>query len=230
MIRMTLRKSTDLPLWSVELAVIHHLQQDVEQVGMGLLDLVEQQHGVGMLIDAVGQEAALVEADIAGRGADQPRYRMALHIFRHVEAQDMDAHDVGEPLGNLGLADAGRAGEQVAADRLLGLAQSRSRQLDRRGERIDRPVLAEHHALQLDREVAQHLGIVARHALGRDPRHGGDGLLDLLDADHAAAAGFRQQHLGCAGLVDDVDRLVGQLAVMHVARRQLHRRFRWRRP
>ncbi len=48
-----------------QLAVVHHLQQDVEQVRMRLLDLVEQQHAVRMLVDAVGQQAALVEADVA---------------------------------------------------------------------------------------------------------------------------------------------------------------------
>src|ERR1035441_9789804 len=47
-----------------ELAVIHDLQQDVEQVGMRLLDLVEQQDAMRMLIDAVGEQPALVEADI----------------------------------------------------------------------------------------------------------------------------------------------------------------------
>ena len=36
---------------------------------------------------------------------------------------------------------------------------------------------------------------------------------------------FRQQHLRRAQLVDHVDRLVGQLAVMDVARRQFHRRL-----
>ena len=74
-----------------ELAVVHDLQQDVEQVRMRLLDLVEQQHAVRMLVDAVGQQAALVEADIAGRRADQPRDGVALHVFRHVEADQLDA-------------------------------------------------------------------------------------------------------------------------------------------
>ena len=37
-----------------ELAVIHHLQQDVEQVRMGLFDLVQQKHGMRMLVDGVG--------------------------------------------------------------------------------------------------------------------------------------------------------------------------------
>ena len=54
-----------------QLAVIHDLQQDVEQVGMRLLDLVQQQHLVRVLVDGVGQQATLVEADIARRRADQ---------------------------------------------------------------------------------------------------------------------------------------------------------------
>jgi hypothetical protein len=34
-----------------QLAVIHHLQQDVEHVRVRLLDLVEQQHAMRMLVD-----------------------------------------------------------------------------------------------------------------------------------------------------------------------------------
>ena len=91
-----------------QLAVIHDLQQHVEQIRMRLLDLVEQQHAVRMLVDAVGEQAALVEADIAGRRADQARDGVPLHVFRHVEADDLDAERRGELLGHLGLADAGR--------------------------------------------------------------------------------------------------------------------------
>ena len=209
-----------------QLAVVHHLQQDVEQVRMRLLDLVEQQHAMRMLVDAVGQQAALVEADIAGRRADQPRDGVALHVFRHVEAQQLDAERGGQLLGDFGLADAGRAGEQVGADRLFRFAQAGARQLDRRGQRGDRRVLAEDHAL-----AARSRGRPApsrrrlRDRLRRDARHRGDRRLDLLDADGLLALVLRQQHLRGAGLVDHVDRLVRQLAVVDVARRQLHRRL-----
>ena len=117
-----------------QLAVIHDLQQDIVEVRMRLFDLVEQQHAMGMLIDGVGQQAALVEADIAGRRADQPRHRMALHIFRHVEADQLDAEADGELAGDLGLADAGRAGEEIAADRLFAVAQAGAGELDRRSQ------------------------------------------------------------------------------------------------
>ena len=54
-----------------ERAVVHHLQQQVEHIRMRLLDLIEQQHAVRMLGDRLGQQAALVEADVARRRADQ---------------------------------------------------------------------------------------------------------------------------------------------------------------
>ena len=73
--------------------------------------------------------------------------------------------------------------------------------------------------------MLQHLGVVLGHGLRRNARHGGDGRLDLLDADGLLAPALRQQHLRRAGLVDHVDRLVRQLAVVDVARRQLDRRL-----
>jgi hypothetical protein len=123
--------------------VVHHLQQDVEQVGVGLLDLVEEQHAVRVLVDRVGEQAALIEADVAGRRADQPRHRVLLHVLRHVEAEELDAQGLGELLGQLGLADAGRPGEQEVAGRLVGVAQASARQLDGGGDLIDRGILAE---------------------------------------------------------------------------------------
>ena len=191
---------------------------------MRLLDLVEEQDAVRMLVDAVGQQAALIEADIAGRRADQPRDGVALHVFRHVEADQLDAERGGELAGDFGLADAGRTREQVGADRLLRLAQAGAGELDRRGDLLDRRVLAVDDPLQRLVEMPEHLGVVLGDRLRRDARHRRDGVLDLLDADGLAALRFGQQHLRGAGLVDHVDRLVGQLAVVDVARRQLDRR------
>src|SRR3974390_3277622 len=178
-----------------------------------------------MLIDAVGEQPALVEADIAGRRADQARYRVPLHVFRHVKAYQLDAKRHGQLLGNLGLADAGRPGKQVTANRLFRLAQAGARQLDRGRQRIYRLVLAVDHALEGLLEMPEHRGIVLRYGLRRNPRYGGDSGFDLLDADGLLAAALGQQHLRRARLVDHVDRLVGQLAVVDVARRQFDRRL-----
>ncbi len=73
--------------------------------------------------------------------------------------------------------------------------------------------------------MLQRLLVVGRHALRRDPGDGRDDRLDLLGGDRLLALVGRHQHLHRADLVDHVDRLVGQLAVVDVARRELDRRL-----
>ena len=126
--------------------VVHDLQQDVVDVLVSLLDFVEQHHGVRVLVDGVGQLAALVIADIAWRGADQAAHGMALHVLGHVEADHLDAQSQGQLLGGFGLADAGRAAEQERADRLVRVAKTGAGQLHGRGQLHDRVVLTEHRA------------------------------------------------------------------------------------
>jgi hypothetical protein len=139
-------------------AIVHHLQQDVEQIGMGLLDFVEQQHAMRLLVDRIGQQAALIIADIARRRADQAADRVTLHIFRHVEALDRDAHDRSAScLRHFGLADAGRAGEQEELP--IGLSGSRRPApltvSSRWRQHFDRLVLAEDDALQVLLEMLE---------------------------------------------------------------------------
>ena len=116
-----------------QLTVVHHLQQDVEQVRMRLLDLVEQEHACGCwsIPSVSSRPGRSPRSRGARRSGGSP---VALHVLRHVEAQHLDAEGGGELLGGLGLADAGRAGEQVRADRLVRIAQAGPRQLDRRGQ------------------------------------------------------------------------------------------------
>ena len=95
--------------------VVHHLQQDVHQVGVRLLDLVEQHHRVGVLADRVHEQAALLEADVAGRRADEPGHRVLLRELAHVVAMELVAQVARELLGQLRLAHAGGAGEQEGA-------------------------------------------------------------------------------------------------------------------
>ena len=71
--------------------------------------------------------------------------------------------------------------------------------------------------------MLEHLGVVLRHRLRRDPRHGRDRRFDFLDADRLLALVLGDQHLARAGLVDYVDRFIRQLAIMDVARRELDR-------
>ena len=69
-------------------AVVEHLQQDVEDVGMRLLDFVEQDDGVRLAAHGVRELAALLVADVARGRADHARDGVLLHVLRHVEADD----------------------------------------------------------------------------------------------------------------------------------------------
>ena len=69
-------------------AVVHELQQDVPDLRVGLLDLVEQDHGVRAPAHRLGQLAAVAVADVAGRRADQPRDRVRLAELGHVDPDE----------------------------------------------------------------------------------------------------------------------------------------------
>ena len=133
-------------------AVVEHLQQQVEDLGVGLLDLVEQHHAVGLAPHGLGQLAALVVADVAGRGPDQARDRELLHVLAHVDAHDVALvveQELGERLGQLGLADAGRAEEQERADRAVRIAEPRPRWRTAEATALDRLGLADHALVQV---------------------------------------------------------------------------------
>ena len=75
------------------------------------------------MLDRIGQKPALIEADIAGRRADEPRDGVRLGVFAHVEAYKLDAERDGELFGEFGLADARGAREEKRADGLFGLTK-----------------------------------------------------------------------------------------------------------
>src|SRR5260370_15977856 len=62
-----------------EPAVLENLQQHVEDLGMRLLDFVEEDHGVGPAAYSLGQLAAFVIANIPRRRANQSCGRVSLH-------------------------------------------------------------------------------------------------------------------------------------------------------
>ncbi len=67
-------------------AVFKDLQEGVEDLRVGLLDLVEEHHGVGPPPHRFGEVAPFLVADIAGRRADEAGDGVLLHEFRHVQS------------------------------------------------------------------------------------------------------------------------------------------------
>ncbi len=176
-----------------------------------------------LLGHGLGQQAALVKAHIARRRADQAADGVALHVLRHVEADQVHAQDVGQLLGRFRLAHARGAREQEGADRLVRLAQARARHLDRGGQRLQRLVLAEDHALEVALQRLQLAAVVVGHVGGRNARDLGHDGLDLGLVDGLLALLHRDDALRGTGLIDHVDGLVGQVAVIDVLGRQLGR-------
>ena len=101
-------------------SVVEQLQQHVEDLGVRLLDLVEEDDGVRPAAHGLRQLPALLVADVAGRRAQEPGDRMSLLVFRHVEPHHRPLvveHELRERARQLRLPDAGRAEEDERADR-----------------------------------------------------------------------------------------------------------------
>ena len=134
-----------------QVPVLEDLEQDVEDLRVGLLDLVEQDDAVALAADRLGQLAALVEADVAGRRADEPAHVVALHELAHVDLDERvlaAEHELGERLGELGLPDAGRAEEDERADRALRVLEAGAGAADGLRDDLDRLLLADDPAVE----------------------------------------------------------------------------------
>ena len=105
-------------------AVVQHLQQSIEHIGMSLFDFVEQDDRVWMTAHRFRQLAAFVVTYIAGRRPDKAGHSMFFHVFAHVDA-DHVLHIVKQHfrqrLGQFGLAHTGGAQEDEGTDRTVGI-------------------------------------------------------------------------------------------------------------
>jgi hypothetical protein len=81
---------------------------------VGFLHFVEQDHGEGTAADLFGQLAALVVADVARRCTEEAGNCVLLRVLGHVQGDQgilFTEQELGEGLGQLGLADTGGAGD-----------------------------------------------------------------------------------------------------------------------
>ena len=128
-------------------AIVQHLQQDVEHVGMRLLHLVEQDDGVGLAAYRFGQLAAFLIAHVSGRRADQTGHGVFLHVFGHVDTHHVVLvvkQRLRQRLGKLGLAHARGAEEQERADGAVGVLNACAAALDGFRDGLNRFVLTDH--------------------------------------------------------------------------------------
>mmetsp|Transcript_46897 Transcript_46897/g.118173 ORF Transcript_46897/g.118173 Transcript_46897/m.118173 type:complete len:499 (-) Transcript_46897:1516-3012(-) len=179
-----------------EAAVVQHLQQHVEHVGVRLLHLVKEDDAVRLAPHRLGQLPTLVMPDVAGRRADQARHRVLLHVLGHV-----DAHHVllvikqhfRQRLGELRLANASGAQKQEGAHGLVLLPQAGARAQHCLRHGVHRLALPNHSLVQELGQLQQPLLLALAELAHRDARPAAHHLRDLLGPHvlHQQRAGLR---------------------------------------
>ncbi len=153
---------------------------------MGLLDLVEEHHAVGLAAHRIRKLPALAVANVAGRRANQARGGVALLELRHVNLDQAflgAEHELGQRLGQLGLAHARGAKEDKAADRPLRILEAGARAAHRLGDGDGRLLLADHTVVQELFHLHQAQCLVALQARHGDARPHAYHLGDILLGD-----------------------------------------------
>ena len=155
---------------------------------MGLLDLVEQDHGIRTPSDLLRQLAAFLEAHVARRRADEPADVVLLHVFAHVDLDErlgVAEHELREGLGEQRLAHARRPGEDERADRTLRILETRAAAADGLRHALDRRILADDLLVEFVFHAHEPGLILGGHPRERDAGHLGDDLGHDLLVDHA---------------------------------------------
>ena len=165
---------------------VEQLEQDVEHVGVRLLDLVEQQDAVRAAADDLRELTAFVVTDVTRRCADEARHGVPLLVLAHVDADEralVVEEELGQRARELGLPHAGRAEEDERSDGTVRVRQAAARAADRVRYRFDRVVLSDDPAVEVLLHMHE-LRDLAFHQLGHgDPGPFADHLGDVFFVD-----------------------------------------------
>ena len=107
--------------------IVQHLKKDIEHVGVGFLDLIQQNHAVGTAPDGFGELPSLLVAHVPRRSPDEPRYGVLFHVLRHIEADHghlIIKEELGQCPGQLRLAHPRRPQEDEGPGRPVGVVQT----------------------------------------------------------------------------------------------------------
>ena len=133
----------------------------------------------------LGQNPALVIADIARRRADQTADRVFLHEFRHVDAHHrvvIVKKILGHGLGQFGFPNPGWPEEEERPKRAVFIIQARPRPANGIGDSRQRLTLADHAAAKLFFHAQQLFALAFQHLGGGDPCPAFDHFGDLFGA------------------------------------------------
>src|SRR5581483_2896264 len=171
-------------------AILQDLQQDVEDLRVRLLDLVEEDHLVGPPAHDLRELAALLVADVARRGSNEPRHRVPLLVLRHVDAHHrvlVVEQVLGQRFRQLRFAHAGGPQEDEAANGPARVLQPGPGTTDRVRDGGDSRVLPDDAVMQALLHLQKLLAFALQHAGHRDAGNAGNQLSDVM---------LRYRHIG----------------------------------
>ena len=150
---------------------------------MGLFDLIQQNHRIGLAPHGFGQHAAFAIADITRRRAFQAADRVGLLVFGHVDGDDVlltAIKHLGQRQRGFRLTHTRGPGQHEHANRLGGVIQPRPAGLDALGDHLHRMVLTDDALGQMFIQMQHGVDLVLEHPPHRNSRpvahHGGHGL------------------------------------------------------
>ena len=132
-------------------AVVQHLEQHVEHLGMGFLHLVQQDHRIGLAPHGLRELAPFLVAHVPGRGANEPGYGVALHILRHIKPHDggfIVKELLRQGFAQFRLAHTGGTQEQKRGDGAPWIRQAGAGTLDGIGHAAHRLLLTHHPCME----------------------------------------------------------------------------------
>ena len=91
----------------VHLALVEHLEEHLQHIGVGLLHFIQQHHAVRVAAHGLGQHTALAVANVARGRALEARHAMCLLVLAHVDGDELalaTVEDVGQRQRRFGLA------------------------------------------------------------------------------------------------------------------------------
>ena len=172
---------------------VKYLQQDVEDLGVGLLDLIQQDRAVVLPADPLGQLPALVIADVPRRCANEAGHGMTLLKLGHVEANHrivVAEHELGQGAHQLGLADAGGSKEQEHTDGAAWVLQTGPGAAHGLGDADYGLVLADDALVKVLLHAQQAFGLLGSEARDRDTGPHADHFGNVVLGDDRAFLAF----------------------------------------
>ena len=165
-------------------AFVQDLQQQVEDVGMGLFHLVEQHDRIRLAADLLAELAALIVTHIARRRPDEAAGGEFLSVFAHIDPDDAVGrikHILCYLLGQMCLAHTGRPQEEEGSDGLVRVLEPGPVPPDRLDDLRHRFVLPDDHTPQhffhLHQPRPLILGDLVNRNVGHHRNHAGHGIL-----------------------------------------------------